>query len=227
MCICLCLHLYITIIYLSISLEGSECFSLCVVSFNFSFDSSFLLEPLHFPNLFPISWIIFSTISSLSTWRKVGRVIYSLFYIWQAVWPQPIHKPLVFQFLPCKRGQEFPFCLLPWASMKRIQRDGNSSTNGCHCWDLLFTRHLISTTSLSPKYSIWRVWIITFRHFPEGTLRPHMFIWPTQHYRTESLFKPMSLPWDMYKILMIKWPIKMIGKYTVPLQWQLFLNTDS
>ena len=44
----------------------------------------------------------------------------------------------------------------------------------------------------------------SFRHFTEGTLRPHMFIWPTQHYRTESLFKPMSLPWNMNKILIIR-----------------------
>ena len=27
----------------------------------------------------------------------------------------------------------------------------------------------------------------------KGRLRPHMVIWLTQHYRTESLFKPMSL----------------------------------
>ena len=54
-CTCLCLHLCIIIIYLFISLEGSDVFLSVLFSFNCSFDSSFLLEPLHFPNLFPIS----------------------------------------------------------------------------------------------------------------------------------------------------------------------------
>ena len=57
-----------------------------------------------------------------------------------------------------------------------------------------------------------------FTILPKGRLRPHMVIWLTQRYRTESLFKPISLPWYMHKILKIRWLIKMIGKYTVPLQ---------
>ena len=97
---CLCLHLCIIVIYLSISLEGSECISLLLFSFNFSFDSSFLLEPLHFPNVFPISWIILSTMFSFSNWRKIRRATYTLFYIWQAVWPQPIHRTLAFLIPP-------------------------------------------------------------------------------------------------------------------------------
>ena len=63
--------------------------------------------------------------------------------------------------------------------------------------------------------------------FPKRRLRRHRVIWLTQHYRTESLFKPMFLPWYMHKILIIMWLIKLIGKYTVPLQWQLYLNSDS
>ena len=61
---------------------------------------SSLLKPSHCPKFFPVSWILFSTISSLSTWRKIGRATYTLFYIWQAVWPQPILKPLAFQIPP-------------------------------------------------------------------------------------------------------------------------------
>ena len=151
-CICLCLHLCITVIYLSISLEVTgSVFLFVLFSFNFSFDSSFLLEPLHFPNLFPISWILFSTISPPSTWRKIGRATYTLFYIWQAVWPQPIHKPLAFQIAPLSKRIRVPFYLLPWGSMRRIVWDGNSNANGCHCWDFLFIRYLISITSLIPK----------------------------------------------------------------------------
>ena len=40
--------------------------------------------------------------------------------------------------------------------------------------------------------------------FPKGRLRRHMVVWLTQHYRTESLFKPMSLTWNMHKILIIR-----------------------
>ena len=104
---------------------------------------------------------------------------------------------LHFKFLPCKRGQEPPFYLLPWASMRRIQWGGNSSASGCHCWDFLFIRHLISITSLSPRYPIWRVWIIIFTILLKGRLRLHMIIWLTQHYRTKSLLKHMSYVFPM------------------------------
>ena len=58
--------------------------------------------------------------------------------------------------------------------MIRIQWNSNSNASGCHCWDLLFIRHLISITSLSPRYPIWRVWIITFHYFTKGeTENPH------------------------------------------------------
>ena len=46
-----------------------------VFSFNFS------LNFLHFLNFSPISWFLLSTLSSLSTWRKIGRANYTLFYI--------------------------------------------------------------------------------------------------------------------------------------------------
>ena len=61
---------------------------------------------------------------------------------------------------------------------------------------------------------------------PKGRLRHHMVIWLTQDCRTEPVFKSMSLPWYMHKIL-IMCLIKMIRKHTGPLQWQLYLNTDS
>ena len=141
--------------------------------------------------------------------------------------PLSLSNLLHIKFLPCKRGQESPFYLLPWASMRSIHWGGNSNASGCHCWDFLFIRHLMSITSLSPRCPIWKVWIITFHHFTERILRPHMVLWLIQHYRTESLFKPMSLSWYMHKILIIRWLIKMIGKYTGPFQWQLYLNTES
>ena len=46
----LCLHLCITVIYFSISLEVTgSVFLFVLFSFNFSFDSCFLLKPLNFP----------------------------------------------------------------------------------------------------------------------------------------------------------------------------------
>ena len=103
MCICLCLHLCITIIYLSIPLEVSVSVFLSVVySFNFSFNF------LCFLNLFHISWILLSTLSSLSTWRKIGRATYTWFYIWQEVWLQPTHKLPVFQIPPLEKKYNNP-----------------------------------------------------------------------------------------------------------------------
>ena len=40
--------------------------------------------------------------------------------------------------------------------------------------------------------------------FPKGRLKPHMIVCLTQHYRTEALFKPTSLPWNIHKILIIR-----------------------
>ena len=86
MCICLCLHLYITVIYLSISLEVTGSIFLFVLfAVNFSFDVSFLLKPLNFPYLFPISRILLSTLSSLLTWRKIPCFIYTVLYLTSSV----------------------------------------------------------------------------------------------------------------------------------------------
>ena len=85
-CICLCLHLCISVIYLSISLEVTgSAFLFVLLSFNFSFDSYFFLKPLNFPYFFPISWILLSTLSSLSTWRKIHCFIYTVLYLTSSV----------------------------------------------------------------------------------------------------------------------------------------------
>ena len=85
-CICLCLHLCITVIYLSISLEVTRSVFLFVLfSFNFSFHSFFLLKPLNFPYLFPISWILLSTLFSLLTLRKIHCFIYTVLYLTSSV----------------------------------------------------------------------------------------------------------------------------------------------
>ena len=52
----------------------------------------------------------------------------------------------------------------------------------------------------------------------KGRLRHHMVIWLTRDCRKEPVFKSMSLPWYMHKILIIMCLIKMIRKHTGPLQ---------
>ena len=58
---------------------------------------------------------------------------------------------LHFKLLPCKRGWESPFYLLPWGSMRRNEWDGKSNIMAVIFWDFLFIRYLISITSLIPK----------------------------------------------------------------------------
>ena len=139
-----------------------EGISLCGVSFHFSFNF------LHFLNLFPVSWILFQLSLLFQPGERLGELLIQCFISDKQCDHSQFTNLLHFKFLPCKRGQEPPFYLLPWASMRRIQWDGNSSASGCHCWDFLFIRHLISITSLSPRYPIWRVWIITFHYFTKG-----------------------------------------------------------
>jgi len=104
-CICLCLHLCITVIYLSISLEVTgSVFLFVLFSFNFSFDSYFFLKPLNFPYFFPISWILLSTLSSLTTWRKIHCFIYTVLYLTSSVTTANSPNLLHFKLLPCKRG---------------------------------------------------------------------------------------------------------------------------
>ena len=73
--------------HLSLHIFGShwKCMSLCVIFFYFSFDSSFLFQPLSFPYLFPIFWILLSTLSSLSTWRNTHCFINSVLYLTSSV----------------------------------------------------------------------------------------------------------------------------------------------
>ena len=103
-CICLCLHLCITVIILSISLEVTgSVFLFVLFSFNFSFDSYFF-KPLNFPYFFPISWILLSTLSSLTTWRKIHCFIYTVLYLTSSVTTANSPNLLHFKLLPCKRG---------------------------------------------------------------------------------------------------------------------------
>ena len=115
---------------------------------------------LTFLLIFYISWTcslspgFFFQLSLLfQLWERLGELVIHCFISDKQCDHSQFTSLLNFKFLPCKRGQESPFYLFPWASMRRIQWDGNSSASGCHCWDFLFIRYLISITSLIPKIS--------------------------------------------------------------------------
>ena len=134
-CICLCLHLCITVIYLTISLEiTGSVFFFVLFAFNFSLDSSFLLKLLNFPYLLPISWILPLTLSSLSTWTKIHCFIYTVLYLTSSVTTANSETSCISNCSLVKEDEP-PFYLLPWDSLRRNEWDGNSNTNGCHCWD--------------------------------------------------------------------------------------------
>ena len=99
----LCLHLCITVIYLSISLEVTgSVFLFVLLSFNFSFDSCFLLKPLNFPYLFSISWIHLSTLSLFQLGERY--TVLHCFILDKQCEHSQLRKLLHFKLLPCKRG---------------------------------------------------------------------------------------------------------------------------
>ena len=183
---------------------------------------------LTFLLIFYISWTcslssgFFFQLSLLfQLWERVGELLIHCFISDKQCDHSQFTSLLNFKFLPCKRGQESPFYLLPWASMRRIKWVATAVLVAV----IVENSYLSDTLYPSlhyPQDVLFRGFVLLHSTILlKGRLRPHMVIWLTQHYRTESLFKPASLPWNMHKILVIRWLIKMIRKYTVPLQWQL------
>ena len=173
MCICPCLHLGITIIYLSISLEVTESVFLFVwYSFNFSFDTYFLLKPQNFPYLFPTSWILLSTLSSLSTWRKT--LFYTVLYQTSSVNTVNSENSCISNCSLVKEDKSPPS-----TSFLEVLREGMSEMATAMLMAVIVETSYLSGTldpslHLSPRYFIWRVCIITFHHFTEGeTETPH------------------------------------------------------
>ena len=157
MCICLCLHLYITVIYLSISLEVTGSIFLFVLfAVNFSFDVSFLLKPLNFPYLFPISRILLSTLSSLLTWRKIPCFIYTVLYLTSSVTTANSETSSISNCYFVKEDEPL-FYLHPWGFMRKNEWDGNTNDNGCHCrdWKIPWRKKWQPTPVFLPGRSYW------------------------------------------------------------------------
>ena len=175
MCICLCLHVCITVTYLSISLEVTgSLFLLVLFSFNFSFYSYFLLKPLNFPYLFPISWILFSTLSSLSTWRKIHCFIYTVLYQTSSVTTANAETSCISNCSFVKKDKS-PSS----TSFLEVLWDGMSGMQTTMLMAVIVETSYLSETlypsfHLSPRYPIWRICNVTFHHFTKGeTETPH------------------------------------------------------
>ena len=168
-----------------------ECISFCSVSFHFSFNF------IHFLNVFPVSWILFQLSLLFQSGGRLGELLIQCFISDKQCDHSQSTNLLHFKFLPFKRGYESPFYLLTWASMRRIQWDGNSNASV-----IVETSYLSGTLYPSLYPSLPYPQDMLFRGFEslhstillKGRLRPHIVIWLIQHYRTESLFKPMSFP---------------------------------
>ena len=79
------------------------------------------------------------------------RERYTVLYLTSSVTTANSETSCISNCSVVKENKSPPFYLLPWGSLRRNEWDGNSNANGCHCWDFLFIRCLISITSLIPK----------------------------------------------------------------------------
>ena len=174
-CICLCLHLCVTVIYLYINLEVTGSVFLSVLfSFNFSFYSFFLLKPLNFPYLFPISWILLSTLSSLTTWRKIHCFIYTVLYLISSVTTANAETSCISNCSLVKKDKSpssTSFFEVLWEGMSEMP---TAKLMAVIVEIPYLSGTLYPSLLLSPRYSIWRVCIVTFHRFTEReTETPH------------------------------------------------------
>ena len=138
--------------------------------------------PERVPNLLDSSF----NSPSLSTWRKMGRVIYTLFYIWQSVWPQPFTSLLYFKFSLVKEDRNPPSTSFPEFLWEGYSRVATATLVVVIVETSYLSGTLYPSLHKSPRYPIWRVWIITFYHYTEGeteTTHGHM-AYPTLQSRT-------------------------------------------
>ena len=159
-----------------------------VFSFNFSFNF------LHFLNLFPISWILLLTLSSLSTWRKIGRATYTLFYIWTSSVTTANSQASCISNSSLVKEDKNP----PSTSFPELLWEGYSGMATAMLVAVIVETSYLSGTLYPSLHYPQDILFGGFESLhstilPKGRLRTHMVIRLTQHYRTESLFKPTSL----------------------------------
>ena len=160
--------------HLSLHLFGSpcECRFLRVVFSSFNF--SVLTHPCFFSLLISLICFLSSGFFSQPSvpflfGERLGELLLHCFTSEKQCEHSQVTNSLNFRFFPHKIRIMIPFYNLPpWSSLRTIQWDGNRNINSCHCWDSLYIRYIISSLHLCPKFSIWRVVIITFHLFTQG-----------------------------------------------------------
>ena len=180
-------HVYISMsaslyhYHLSLHPFGSLSVFLSVVfSFNFSFNF------LHFLNLCPISWILLLTLLLFQLGEKWGELFIHCFI----------------SDNQCDHSHSQASCISN-SSLVKEDRNPPSTSFPELLWEgysgvatetlvvvIVETSCLLGTLypslNLSPRYHIWRVWIISFHHYTEGeteTTHGHM-AYPTLQSRT-------------------------------------------
>ena len=149
--------------HLSLHHFGShwKCISTCVGFFWFFIWLILLSQASEFPLLLP--YILASSFNSFFSFNLEKD---TLFYIWQAVWTQPNQKPLAFQIASLVKEDKSP----PSISFLEILWEGMSGMATAMLMAVIVDTSYLSGTlypslHLSPRYSIWRVCIVTFHHF--------------------------------------------------------------
>ena len=168
MCIHLHQHLCITVIYLSISLEVTGSVFLSVLfSFNFSFDSFFLLKPLNFPYLLPTSWILLSILFQLGE-------RYTVLHRTSSVNTVNSETSCISNCSLVKKDKSpssTSFFEVLWEGMSEMP---TAKLMAVIVEIPYLSGTLYPSLLLSPRYSIWRVCIVTFHRFTEReTETPH------------------------------------------------------
>ena len=102
--------------------------------------------------------------------------------------------------------------------MGRIQSDGNSNAKGSFLRLPIYQVPYIHHFTCPQDILFGGFGLLHSTILLRGRLRHHMVIWLIPDCRSECVIKPMSLSWYMHKILIIACLIKMITKFTGPLQ---------
>ena len=167
-CVYAYIYIYVSLSFISPSLWKSlgVYFSLCCLLLIFHLTLTSLSSLWISRTCSLYLGFFFQTLSSISTWRKIHCFISD-----KQCDHSQLRNLLHFNFLPCKREQESSFLEVLWEGMSGMATAMLMAV-------IVETSYLSSTLypslHLSPRYSIWRVCIVTFHHFTEGeTETPH------------------------------------------------------
>ena len=168
-------HVYISMsaslyhYHLSLHPFGSLSVFLSVV-FSFNFSCNFL----HFLNLCPISWILPLTLLLFQLGERWGELFIHCFISDNQCDHRHSQASCISNSSLVKEDRNPPSTSFP-----ELLWEGYSGMATAKLMTVIFETSYLSDTlypslHLSPRYSIWRIWIITFHHFSKGEAEtPH------------------------------------------------------